>query len=212
MICCLFQANYRDLWCERMFLKTHNKPFMPLCACWCVFVSPMPSSVTLMWTNVLLFPFPTTSTHHHQSWNLKSSIVQPVSNSWHYCQCQSSIEAACFCSAKWERIPVALTDGLLPSDRTDNFVVVCFFFLHSTAVGTDSNHIQQNKNNVSSVSHTHCSIIKTRIFRNLSHSCVVISKTGLIWKNKEERNMIMKQMSKFHFHIAKTMDDWLLLN
>lgn len=54
-----------------MFLKTHNKPLVPVCVC--VFIA------FLRHSNVeLLFPFLTSLTHHRQSFNLKSFIVQPV--------------------------------------------------------------------------------------------------------------------------------------
>lgn len=111
MTCCPFIANYRASWCERMFLKTHNKP----------------SFVTVMWgcSFVFRFPHPVLTARH--SFNFQSSIVQPVSNSWHFCKCQSSTEDACFCSTKWERIPAALgwwTFAL----RNGGLLCCCLFF------------------------------------------------------------------------------------
>lgn len=58
----------------------------------CVFVSVKLSSVTLTCScsvvSVSHIPYSPPSVF----W----PIVQPVSNSWHYCKCQSSIEATCF--------------------------------------------------------------------------------------------------------------------
>lgn len=86
-----------------------------------------PSFVTVMWSCSFVFRFPHPFLTARHSFNLQSSIVQPVSNSWHFCKCQSSTEAACFCSAKWERIPVALgwwTFAL----RNDGLLCCCCFF------------------------------------------------------------------------------------
>ncbi len=38
MACHLFVANYRVVSCERMFLKTHREPLMPIFVCTCLFL------------------------------------------------------------------------------------------------------------------------------------------------------------------------------
>lgn len=125
---CLFQTYY----VEESSWK-HNNPFSLF---FCVFASLMlpsrHSNVDAYSVASVSQPLLTTISPQ------KSSIVQPVSNSSHYCQCQSSIETACFCCSKCERVPVAPTDGLLPSERTENLVVG---FNPSQLLGQQEQHV-----------------------------------------------------------------------
>lgn len=173
MTCCLFLGNYRALWCEGMFLKTHNKPLMP---CFCVRLSRIPLSQICVAT--LLFPFPTSLVHHRQSFNLQSSIVQPVSNSWHCWECQSSIEAACFCSAKWERVPETPAGGLFPQKRHTGLLLFAVFTVRLLAPVQVTPSCQKHLASLPVLNNAKCRS------NNASHSFAIIDcysyRTGMI--------------------------------
>lgn len=124
--------------CERMSLRTHNRPFN---VCLCCF---SPSEQC----GVALFPFPASFTHHVNSLTLSHQLFNLLLVV-HCSKCQSSVEAAYLCSAKWDRIPVVPADGPLPSETADSSVVVCLFY--SNTVGFCSSHFQLDKNSLCDV-------------------------------------------------------------